>query len=78
MENKPLISVHLDGEPSLGVDTGEVIDAMLTYGGGFVKALASAWTRADAENIKRLHAAFPDLWNRYFEMAKADKARRHA
>ncbi len=48
----------------------EVIDAMRTYGGSFVQALATAFSRADGENHKRLKAAFPELWDEHEELAR--------
>ena len=43
----------------------EVIAAMQTHGGGFVKALAAAALIADARNLGRIKAAFPDYWRDY-------------
>lgn len=45
------------------------IEAMKTYGGGFVKALAEAWALADAPNAKRIEDAFPEYVERYCAMA---------
>lgn len=42
-----------------------VVEAMTAYGGGFVKALAEAARRADPENLARIKAAFPELWQEY-------------
>ena len=50
----------------------DVLDTMERYGGSFVKALAAAWRRADSENIARLRAAFPDIWECYVAMATED------
>jgi hypothetical protein len=52
----------------------DVVEAMRTYGGSFVHALAVCYQRADAENQHRLKAAFPELWVEYQELAV--KARR--
>jgi len=41
---------------------------MQRYGGSFVQALAEAWIRADAGNLKKLHVAFGDIWDRYHKM----------
>lgn len=38
-----------------------MLRAMHIYGGGFVSALATAWSAADSLNSARLAAAFPDL-----------------
>ena len=51
-----------------------VLQAMEVYGGNFVKALAFAWRRADADNTARLRAAFSDVWDRYTEFARTDAA----
>ena len=48
----------------------EVIEAMEKYGGSFVVALAGAFRRADATNLAKLKAAFPEYWEQYTEMAK--------
>lgn len=39
--------------------------AMEAYGGGFVKALALAWFKADIANKSRIEAAFPHLLEAY-------------
>jgi len=52
----------------------DVVEAMRTYGGSFVQALAVCFQRADVENQYRLKAAFPELWSEYQELAV--KARR--
>ena len=57
----------------------ETIDAMETYGGSFVKALAECLRRADSINFKRLVDAFPDYLDQYHDIAlklKAQKAAR--
>lgn len=46
-----------------------VIECMEKYGGSFVKALAVAMQRADAINLAKLKAAFPEYWQQYTEMA---------
>lgn len=50
----------------------EVFEAMEKYGGSFVKALATAMARADAINLAKLKAAFPEYWQQYSEMAEKD------
>lgn len=54
----------------------EMADAMRTYGGGFVKALAECFVRADEEQLQRLVGAFPDLVQHYKEVAANIAARR--
>ena len=53
----------------------QTLEAMRTYGGGFVKALAEVWARADGANHMRLFSAFNDYHKQYSDMAKADKDR---
>ena len=45
--------------------TSLMLKAMRIYGGGFVKALAEAWARADNFNEARLVQAFPDYVTQY-------------
>ena len=52
----------------------ETVGAMRRYGGSFVKALADAFTAADAENFAKLRAAFPDYWEKYRAIAAEGKA----
>lgn len=51
-----------------------MLKAMSAYGGGFVGALADAWSRADNHNSARLEAAFPDLVAQYGPGSYAFKA----
>lgn len=48
----------------------KIIEAMEKYGGSFVAAIAQAAKRADRTNFARLKAAFPEIWERYAEMAE--------
>lgn len=43
----------------------KILEAMSTYGGSFVKALAHTARMADSENYAKLKAAFPDIWDSY-------------
>lgn len=43
----------------------EVLDAMERFGGGFVKALAIAWRKADPTNHAKLMSQFGDYWRQY-------------
>ena len=52
----------------------EVVEEMKRSGGGFAKALAEAFHRADVYNFGRLRRAFPDFWSDY---ADAARRRRH-
>lgn len=46
-----------------------IINAMSTYGGSFVKALAAAARVADSNNYAKLKNTFNDIWVRYEEFA---------
>lgn len=48
----------------------DTIAAMETYGGGFIKAIAGAFRRADSRNFYRLQVAFSDEWIHYARTAK--------
>lgn len=48
----------------------KVIEAMETYGGSFVVALAQCFRRADRHNNIKLKHTFPEYWNQYTEMAE--------
>lgn len=49
----------------------DVLDLMEQQGGGFVSALAKAWSRADSENSFRLMAAFGATYDRYAAQARS-------
>lgn len=38
---------------------------MSRFGGGFVKSLAATCHHADAANLERIKAAFPEIWEFY-------------
>jgi hypothetical protein len=48
----------------------EIVAAMGIYGGSFAKALAAAANCADPDNLARLKAAFPELWDDYHDKAE--------
>ncbi len=48
----------------------EAVERMKKYGGGFVSALADAWTHADANNKTRLRSTFRDYLMQYHNMGK--------
>jgi len=48
-----------------------VLSEMELRGGSFVVALALAARKADAENLARLIAAFPEIFERYDALAGA-------
>lgn len=43
----------------------KVISAMRLFGGSFVHALATAATKADPDNLAKIKAAWPELWEKY-------------
>lgn len=43
----------------------KTIETMRQYGGGFVKALAEAYAKADTDNSSRIETAFPDYMKKY-------------
>jgi hypothetical protein len=51
------------------------VEAMVRYGGSFVKALGQAWYAADSDNKSRLRAAFPEYWKQYADIATQMKTR---
>jgi hypothetical protein len=48
---------------------------MDAFGGGFARAIAAAWYKADPENQATLKAAFPGLWVEYTELPELRKAK---
>ena len=51
----------------------DVINAMESYGGSFVQALASAARHADSVNLDKIKRTWPELWSRYDENARGAK-----
>lgn len=47
----------------------ETTEAMIRFGGSFVRALGQAFRVADAANTARLKAAFPEYWAKYRDLA---------
>ena len=47
-----------------------VLHTMKRHGGSFARALADAGLRADADNLARLKAAWPELWTKYLAVAE--------
>lgn len=50
----------------------KVIEAMKKYGGSFASHLAQAASCADADNLAKIKATWPEYWKRYAEMADGD------
>jgi hypothetical protein len=59
-------------KPPKEISDIHVTQAMKRYGGSFVMALGQAAQHADTENLKIIKQAFPQIWERYAEMAKTD------
>lgn len=57
------------------IEDSEIIRAMISNGGGFVKALGEAASRADSRNLQRIKDGFSDYWNAYREVAVALRKR---
>lgn len=67
-----VLAIHLStGSEDISMSDSDltVIETMEKYGGSFVVALAQAARRADANNLAKLKAAFPEYWQQYTEMA---------
>lgn len=50
-------------------ELSKTVEAMETYGGSFVKALAQCVRRADSINRSKLLLAFPEYFKEYHELA---------
>lgn len=48
----------------------KVIEAMETYGGSFVTALAQAARHADQYNLAKIKETWPEYWSTYMKMAE--------
>ncbi len=48
----------------------DIVDAMIVYGGGFAARLGKLFRVADAQNQKKLKAAFPEFWTQYAEIVE--------
>lgn len=67
---------EVDGDAHHSSRWHETLDAMETWGGGFVKALAAAWRRADMENNARMMATYGTYYKEYRKMAEDYAARK--
>jgi hypothetical protein len=47
-----------------------VVEAMETYGGGFVKCLAECFRHADSTNFHKLKTTFSEYWAEYEHVAQ--------
>ena len=48
----------------------DITEAMIRFGGSFVKALGQLYRLGDEINRHRLKLAFPDFWREYQDMAE--------
>jgi len=48
----------------------KTIEAMMEYGGSFVRKLGAAALVADQENLAKIKTTWPDYWAQYERMAK--------
>ena len=55
-----------------------VLWQMRVNGGGFASALAEAAYRADAVNLAKIKATWPDLWLKYSALANLKKSKERA
>jgi hypothetical protein len=53
-----------------------VSSAMIEYGGNFVSLLGHALRRADPENTLRIREAFPEYWDKYYNVYQKDAPKR--
>jgi len=53
----------------------KVISAMRTYGGSFVQSLGICALHADASNLAKIKATWPDYWQEYVAMVEHDEKR---
>jgi hypothetical protein len=54
-------------------DDIQVLEAMTTYGGGFIKKLAELASVADSENLAKLKHAFSNYWDEYRTIAEHEQ-----
>lgn len=47
----------------------DTTDAMLRFGGSFVKQLATLYRLADDDNQQRIKTAWPEYWAKYADLA---------
>ena len=66
---------RVESERRSMITDGEVIQAMQTHGGGFVKRLAELAKVADSVNLARIKAAFPVYWSNYGLFAEKMKGK---
>lgn len=50
-----------------------VAEAMIKYGGSFVRCLGHALIHADLNNTKKIKETFREYWGEYYVLGQADK-----
>lgn len=55
------------------MNTLDVANAMIKYGGSFIEALGRALLLADNDNAQRIKEAFPDYWEAHTILANSTK-----
>jgi len=60
-------AMHLQAQHDARIEHDTLCE-MEQHGGGFVRALATAYRFADPDNRRRIKSAFPEIWERYSEM----------
>ena len=55
-----------------------VSTAMMAHGGSFVKKIGEALGCSDAGNTFRIKKAFPEYWEKYLKVGKADEEKEQA
>jgi len=76
--NDTSVTQEPENAPQAAMSDGQVINAMHLFGGSFVRSLSTTLSLADPENLARLKAAFPRLWNEYADLARLHAARQTA
>ena len=59
-------------------DDVQVLEAMRTYGGEFIRRLAELAAIADAENLAKLKHTYSNYWDEYRTMAQHQPAGENA
>ncbi len=56
----------------------EIVRTMSIYGGSFIRTLAELCNRADAPNLEKIKATWPEYWQEYAEMTELVAKQRQA
>lgn len=66
--------MHETGREIMG-EAATVSENMQRFGGSFVSHLGRALAHADAVNVTRVRAAFPDYWDEYLNFGRREEER---